>query len=345
MARTHVSKRPKQQGRGAPSTREKDRESTTKEIGSEEKRGMLLPLLASCGVALVVMALGVLLRPTQPQGLIPTPVHDLNSEEQARVEAREERPMDARPTVEFLAKYPHDAAAFTQGFTVVNRGDEKLFIESTGLYGKSTLRRVDIESGKVVKQYDLPEELFGEGVTLGPNNELVMLTWKSKSGFVFNLDETADGEADGFALRSKFSFDTTTGEGWGITFDGKDLVVSDGSSTVMFWDPLTKKEVRRIEVTIYNGNQPIAHVNELEIAKGFIYANVWYQPYILKIDPETGAVVTMFDLSKLLADAGADISAGEVLNGIAYDDTEDVFYVTGKLWNSVYKIRLVDPVQ
>ncbi|EGZ13206.1 hypothetical protein PHYSODRAFT_546922 [Phytophthora sojae] len=244
---------------------------------------------------------------------------------EARVKARVERRAAARPTVDVLTKYPHDTTAFTQGFTVVNRGHDKIFIESTGLNGESSVRHVDIESGKVLKQYNLPQELFGEGVTAGPNDELVMLTWKSKTGL--------------------FTFDTVTGEGWGITYDGEKFVVSDGSSTLMFLDPKTMEEVRSVDVTMYDGAQKISQINELEFAKGFIYANVWYHPYVLKIDPETGGIVTMFDLSKLVADVGVDVMSGAVLNGIAYDDAEDVFYVTGKLWGAVYKVRLVDPVQ
>ena len=244
--------------------------------------------------------------------------------------------------VEKVDKYPHDSTAFTQGFTVINRDNAKIFIESTGLYGHSSLRHVDIESGNVLQQYNLPTDLFGEGVTFGPNDELIMLTWKSKTGLVFELTQPAHGKVeDGFVLKRSFEFHTVTGEGWGITYDGNNLIVSDGSATIMFWDPVTMKEVRRIAVTIDDGQREIARLNELEVAKGFIYANVWYLPYILKIDPTTGAVVTIFDLSDLIADAGVDVMSGAVLNGIAYDDEDDVFYVTGKNWHAVYKVRLV----
>ncbi|CAI5745228.1 unnamed protein product [Peronospora destructor] len=285
---------------------------------------MLPRLLVRIGVAAVLVALGAMVMVMQQQTLTPTRSHELSFAEEAQAEARASRRATVYPMVEVLDKYPHDSAAFTQGFTVINRDNVKIFIESTGLYGKSSLRHVDIESGKVMRQYDLPKELFGEGVTFGPKDELIMLTWKSKTG-----------------LRD-FHFNTVTGEGWGVTYDGKHLVVSDGSSTIMFWDPSTMKEVRRIDVTIYDGQQEISHINELEIAKGFIYANVWYQPYILKIDPRTGAVITVFDMSKLVADVGVDVTSGAVLNGIAYDDKYDVFYVTGKQWNAVYKVRLVE---
>eukprot|EP00644_Phytophthora_capsici_P004750 jgi/Phyca11/537893/estExt2_Genewise1Plus.C_PHYCAscaffold_10007 len=301
MARNSVSRRPRRRDRWAASA-EANRIAAAAQEPREKEVGMLPRFLVRLGVA----------RP-------------LNSHEEARVEARASRRTAARPTVQMLGKYPHDEKAFTQGFTVVSRGHDKIFIESTGLYGESSLRHVDIETGKVLKQYDLPKELFGEGVTLGPDNELVMLTWKSKTGL--------------------FNYDTVTGEGWGITFDGEDYLVSDGSSTIMFWDSKTMKEVGHIDVSMFDGSQKISQINELEFVKGFIYANVWYQPYILKIDPQTGAVVTMFDLSKLIADAGVDVTSGAVLNGIAYDEADDAFYVTGKLWKAVYKVRLIDPVQ
>ncbi|ETK82572.1 hypothetical protein F441_12348 [Phytophthora nicotianae CJ01A1] len=348
MARNQVSRRPRRRDRWTASAEAKKAEAEAEaaaQASSQKEIGMLPRLLVRLLVACLIVAIGVLLVTTQRE---PTPApsrsRTLSSHEEARVEARATRRTAARPTVQMLGKYPHDTKAFTQGFTVMNRGQEKVFIESTGLNGESTLRHVEIETGKVLKQYDLPQELFGEGVTLGPNNELVMLTWKSKTGLVFDLKEDEDGK-DGFALKREFKFDTVTGEGWGITFDGEDYAVSDGSSTIMFWNPKTMKEVGHIDVSMYNGAQKISNINELEYAKGFIYANVWYQPYILKIDPETGGIVTMFDLSKLVADAGVDVSSGAVLNGIAYDEAEDAFYVTGKLWGYVYKVRLIDPVQ
>ncbi|KAG6614006.1 Glutamine cyclotransferase [Phytophthora cinnamomi] len=349
MARNQVSRRPRRRDKALAAAQAKQLEAAAQDATRDEEVGMLPRLLVRVGVVAViiafvavVLALGATPAKETPA---PTPARNLSPSEEARVKARVERKAAARPTVDVLAKYPHDTAAFTQGFTVVNRGHNKIFIESTGLYGESSLRHVDIESGKVLKQYDLPKELFGEGVTAGPNDELVMLTWKSKTGLVFDLDVAADSNDDGFTLRREFAFDTVTGEGWGITYDGEEFVVSDGSSTLMFWDPATMEEVRSVDVSMYDGAQKISQINELEFAKGFIYANVWYHPYVLKIDPETGGIVTMFDLSKLVADAGVDVSSGAVLNGIAYDAEEDVFYITGKLWGAVYKVRLVDPVQ
>ncbi|KAE9344197.1 hypothetical protein PF008_g9335 [Phytophthora fragariae] len=347
MARNQVSRRPRRRDRAAQANK---LEAKAQNATQEKEVGMLPRLLVRIGVVAVILVFVVAvvtMGATQTkQTPAPASKRDLSASEEARVKARVERRTAVRPTVDVLAKYPHDAAAFTQGFTVFNRGHDKIFIESTGLFGESSLRHVDIKSGKVLKQYDLPKELFGEGVTAGPNDELVMLTWKSKTGLVFDLDVAADSKDDGFTLKREFTFDTVTGEGWGVTYDGEEFVVSDGSSTLMFWDPTTMKEVRSVDVTMYDdGTQKISQINELEFAKGFIYANVWYHPYVLKIDPETGGIVTMFDLSKLVADAGVDVSSGAVLNGIAYDDAEDVFYVTGKLWGAVYKVRLVDPVQ
>ncbi|RMX70007.1 hypothetical protein DD238_000702 [Peronospora effusa] len=304
--------------------------------------GMLPRLFVRIGVAALIVVLGTFVMVMQQQATPPTRSHTLNPTEKVQAETRASRRATVYPMVEVVDKYPHDSTAFTQGFTVINRDKKKIFIESTGLYGKSSLRQVDIESGNVMRQYDLPKELFGEGVTLGPKDELIMLTWKSKIGLVFDLKKTVGGKIDDFTVKRDFKFDTVTGEGWGVTYDGKDLIVSDGSSTIMFWDPSTMKETRRVDVTIYDGEQEIPYINELEVAKGFIYANVWYQPYILKINPTTGAAVTMFDMSKLVADVGVDVTSGAVLNGIAYDDKDDVFYVTGKHWNFVYKVRLVE---
>lgn len=244
-----------------------------------------------------------------------------------------------KPTVHVLAKYPHDSEAFTQGLLVAKQGNNKFFIESTGLFGKSTLRKVAIETGEVLGKYDLPSELFGEGVTLTKDSgELVMLTWKSRKGFVFQAG--GGNEANGFTLEREFEFSTVTGEGWGIDSDGTHLIVSDGSANLLFWDPNTMTEVRRVEVT-FQGH-PIARLNELEVAKGFLYANIWYEKLIAKIDLASGDIVAVFDCNALADALTTGDDQGAVLNGIAYDGDEDVFYLTGKLWNAVYKVRLLE---
>ncbi|TYZ68366.1 hypothetical protein PybrP1_005936 [[Pythium] brassicae (nom. inval.)] len=245
------------------------------------------------------------------------------------------------PRVQVLAKFPHDSEAFTQGLLVARYGDRKVFVESTGLFGKSTLRQVAIETGEVLARYELPAELFGEGVTLTTSGELVMLTWKSRRGFVLRAEQAAATGASSFRLEREFAFETSTGEGWGIDTDGSGhLVVSDGSASLAFWDPVSMQEVRRVDVT-YKG-QPVSYLNELEVANGFVYANIWYQRAIVKIDMATGAVVAVFDCAALADAATTGEDPGAVLNGIAYDGDEDAFYVTGKLWNAVYKVRLVE---
>ncbi|CEG36591.1 WD40/YVTN repeat-like-containing domain [Plasmopara halstedii] len=292
---------------------------------------LLVRLVIVCSIVAIILLLV-----SQKQELTP-PQH---SREEAKGIDTKSRQALPHPTVQVLGKFPHDAKAFTQGFTIAKHGQDSYFLESTGLYGESTLRFVEIETGKVLKQHKLSNEHFGEGLTLGPNDKVVMLTWKSKTGFVFDLD----AKGRNFALQGEFKFKTVTGEGWGITFDGNNYAVSDGSSIISFWDPTTMTETRHIDVMTGLGTQKVLYINELEYAKGFIYANVWYQPYILKINPDTGAVVTIFDLSDIIIDAGVDVNSGAVLNGIAYDKVQDVFYITGKLWNAVYKIHLIDSV-
>lgn len=243
----------------------------------------------------------------------------------------------AQSQVNILASYPHDPKAFTQGLVVARFGDSKFFIESTGLFGESSLRKVDITTGEVQTKYALGDKLFGEGVTIGKGGELVMLTWKNELGLVFSL---ANDHAD-FVLKRQFTYTTVSGEGWGIDNDGRHLVVSDGSSTIMFWDPVTMKEVRRITVTLRG--QQIKNINELEFAKGFIYANIWYQQVIVKIDPRDGAIVAVFNCSSIVQQSTtASSDSNAVLNGIAYDGDEDVFYITGKLWDTVFKVQLLD---
>uniref|UniRef100_K3WSH2 Glutamine cyclotransferase n=1 Tax=Globisporangium ultimum (strain ATCC 200006 / CBS 805.95 / DAOM BR144) TaxID=431595 RepID=K3WSH2_GLOUD len=245
------------------------------------------------------------------------------------------------PTVQVLASYPHDPDAFTQGLFVAKQGNDKFFIESTGLFGKSTLRKVAIESGEVLAKYDLPTDLFGEGVTLSENGEVVMLTWKSRKGFVFHVGSSSAPTNDAltFSLTREFAFSTVTGEGWGIDSNGSHLLVTDGSSTIMFWDPKTMREVRRIDVRFQN--RAISQLNEIEFANGFIYANIWFQAVIVKIDPQSGDIVSVFDCAQLMDPSITRGDHNAVLNGIAYDADEDVFYVTGKLWNTVYKVRLL----
>lgn len=221
---------------------------------------------------------------------------------------------------EITEAYPHDQKAFTEGLVC----DEGFLYESTGLYGSSTLRRVDLASGEVLLQISLPNQFFGEGITV-VNDTIVQLTWQSHVGFVYDKES--------LNLLSNFSYPT---EGWGITFDGQRLVMSDGSDKLFFLNASTFKVIDQIEV--HDGNSTISELNELEYINGDIYANVWHQEKIAIINPETGLVKGWIDLTGL----NAAISNNEsVLNGIAYDAKEYRLFVTGKNWASVYEIKLV----
>ncbi|MES2259613.1 MAG: glutaminyl-peptide cyclotransferase [Pseudomonadota bacterium] len=218
--------------------------------------------------------------------------------------------------------YPHDPGAFTQGLLF----RDGFLYESTGLNGRSSIRKVSLESGRVLQQKDLPEEYFGEGLTSW-KQELYGITWQSHTGFVFDLAT--------FELRRQFSY---PGEGWGLTNDARQLIMSDGTSTLRVLDPKTLKEVRRIEVTA-NG-RPITQLNELEWIGNELFANIWQTDVIARIDPKSGRVTGWIDLSGLLASQGA-AGAADVLNGIAYDADKKRLFVTGKLWPKLFEIRLV----
>jgi len=227
---------------------------------------------------------------------------------------------------EVLARHPHDTAAFTQGLVLDERG--RLF-ESTGQYGESTLRELDLASGEVLRASALPDEHFGEGLAL-VGDDLVQLTWKT--GVATRSD------ASTFALLETYDYD---GEGWGLCFDGERLVMSDGSDTLVFRDPDTFEASGSVAITIEG--QPLHRLNELECVEGSIWANVWYSDAIVRIDPGSGEVDGLVDLRSLLTPHPADADAGAVLNGIAWDATTGTFLVTGKRWPEVVEIRLVEP--
>jgi glutamine cyclotransferase len=220
-----------------------------------------------------------------------------------------------------VATYPHDPDAFTQGLVYF----EGLFYESTGLHGRSSLRRVELETGRVLKLHSLPPELFGEGITLF-KDRIIQLTWRSQVGFVYDRES--------FAVWRRFRYPI---EGWGITHDGKRLIVSDGSSTLYLWNPDTLVETGRIPVT--DRGSPVAHLNELEYIGREIWANVWQTDRIARVSPETGRVTAWIDLAGLLGEE--DRRGVDVLNGIAYDSAGDRIFVTGKLWPKIFEIRLV----
>jgi glutamine cyclotransferase len=224
-------------------------------------------------------------------------------------------------TYEVINTYPHDVNAFTQGLV----WDGDILYEGTGLNGRSSLRRVDLESGQVLQQLDLPTEYFGEGITVW-GEQIVQLTWQSQRGFVYNKET--------FEQLAEFTYPT---QGWGITHDSRRLIMSDGSATIYFWDPNTFTAVDTINV--YDLDGPVASLNELEYINGEIWANIWQTDRIARIDPVTGQVLAWVDLSGLLTPA--ERAQADVLNGIAYKPDEDRLFVTGKLWPKLFEIRLV----
>jgi glutamine cyclotransferase len=231
--------------------------------------------------------------------------------------AKQEPPVQAARVVR---EYPHDARAFTQGLLWV---DGKLY-ESTGLEGQSTIREVELETGRVLRSVALAPDLFGEGLTHW-GDELISLTWRNGIGFRWNRG----------SLRQTGSW-SYPGEGWGLTQDGREIVMSDGTAQLRFLDPATLAERRRITVT--SAGRPLGQLNELEYVNGEILANVWQTPMIARIDPATGAVRGWIDLSPLVrANMGAE---ADVLNGIAWDSAGRRLFVTGKNWPRLYEIEL-----
>ncbi len=222
---------------------------------------------------------------------------------------------------DIVRSYPHDPNSFTQGLIFL---DGTLY-ESTGRQGSSTLRRIQLDTGKVLKEYLIPPEYFAEGMTnWGP--DLIQLTWTSKIGFVYDRAT--------FTIKSTFNYN---GEGWGLTQDGKRLIMSDGTPFLRFLDPKTFKETGRIAVR--DRGQPVMQLNELEVVRGEVYANVWHTERIARINPGTGAVTGWIDL-KGLRQAAQGYHDEAVLNGIAYDAAGNRLFVTGKLWSKVFEIRV-----
>lgn len=217
--------------------------------------------------------------------------------------------------------YPHDPDAFTQGLFF----HDGFLFEGTGLRGRSSIRKVEMQTGKVVQQVDLPAEVFGEGISQW-GDRLIGITWTEQTAYVLDLKT--------FKLWRKFNY---AGEGWGLTHNDKELVMSDGSAELRFLDPLTFKEVRRVRVTA--DGKPVDQLNELEWVEGEVLANVWMTDRIARIDPRTGRVTGWIDLSGLLPSAQRP-HPDAVLNGIAYDAKTKRLFVTGKLWPRLFEIQL-----
>ena len=230
--------------------------------------------------------------------------------------------LETQMTYEVLNAFPHDPDSFTQGLIFL----DGVLYESSGLYGESSLRMVDLATGEVQRLASLPDEVFGEGLT-DWDDTLVQLTWREGTGFVYSRDD--------FTQLAQFSYET---EGWGLTQDGEQLIMSDGSSTLFFLDPETHTVLSTVQVS--DEGAPVTMLNELEYIRGEIFANIWQTDTIVRIDPETGAVKGWIDLSGLLPEEERTYTTN-VLNGIAYDPETDRLFVTGKRWSKLYEIRLV----
>ncbi len=271
-------------------------------------------LLALAGLLLVAAcaALGATPGPSPtPTSIIPTSPPGLAPSEPAPAY-----------TARVVNAYPHDPGAFTQGLVFV---DGELY-EGTGLRGQSSLRRVDLETGEVLQSRALPAEYFGEGIAV-LGGRIFQLTWQSHVGLIYDRES--------FEQLGEFSYPT---EGWGLTHDGRRLIMSDGTATLHFLDPETLAETGRVQVT--DRGQPVVRLNELEYIHGEVWANVWLTDRIARIDPETGQVVGWLDLTGLLSpqDEAQEV---DVLNGIAYDVEKDRLFVTGKWWPKLFEIELV----
>jgi glutaminyl-peptide cyclotransferase len=218
--------------------------------------------------------------------------------------------------------YPHDTSSFTEGL-LIYKGD---LYESTGLEGKSKLIQTDLKTGKPIRYIDLDPKYFGEGISI-IRDTVYQLTYQTKVVFVYTLKDFKK-------INKEFTIDT---EGWGMTTDGKELIASDGTSNLYYYDPSTFRKLRTQAVT--EAGSPASNLNELEYIDGYIYANKWQQPYILKIDPASGIIVAKADITDLWKRVQSKDAAADVPNGIAYDSTTKKIYITGKRWPELYEIE------
>ncbi|HUK84786.1 MAG TPA: glutaminyl-peptide cyclotransferase [Candidatus Acidoferrum sp.] len=231
-------------------------------------------------------------------------------------------PATPRYTYSVVNTYPHDTNAFTEGLVYA----DGFLYESTGLNGASSLRRVDLATGSVQQQVILPSQYFGEGITI-VNNTIFQLTWQSNIGFIYNKTT--------FAVLGNFTYPT---QGWGLTFDGTRLIMSDGTNNLYFIDPTTYESIGQIQV--HDGNKTVVNINELEYVNGEVYANIWHTSTIAIIDPQTGQVKGWIDLTGLSNENNSS-NPEAVLNGIAYDQKNDRLFVTGKDWANLYEIKII----
>ncbi len=225
-----------------------------------------------------------------------------------------------RLRAQVVQSYPHDRGAFTQGLVL----NGKTLFESTGLVGRSTLREVEIATGRVIRSIDVPPPVFAEGLAL-VGTKLFQLTWQQEK--VFTYDSATFKKTGELAYR---------GEGWGLCHDGRQLVMSDGSGTLTFRQPSDFSIARSLPVTM--DGKPVSNLNELECVDGLVYANVWMTETIVRIDAKTGRVLAVIDASNLLT--SSERAGIDVLNGIAYDPSDQTFLITGKLWPKLFRVRV-----
>jgi glutamine cyclotransferase len=225
------------------------------------------------------------------------------------------------PTYSYKVKnsWPHDRQAYTQGLVFL----DGILWESTGQYGSSSLRKVELKTGKVIKQIAVPPRYFAEGMTVF-NDKVFQLTWQEQKGFIYDPET--------FQKQGEFDY---SGEGWGLTHDGQSLIMSDGTNEIRFLDPATLRTTRTIRV--FEGRVPVDRLNELEYINGEIYANIWQTDRIVRIEPRSGKILGWIDLTGLLKTKDR-LGGEDVLNGIAYDEAGKRLFVTGKMWPRLFEI-------
>ena len=228
------------------------------------------------------------------------------------------------PTYTYKVKnsWPHDRRAYTQGLIF----RDGILWESTGQYGSSSLRKVELKTGKVIKQISVPSKYFAEGMTVF-HNKVFQLTWQEHKGFIYDPET--------FEKQGEFDY---TGEGWGLTHDGQSLIMSDGTNQIRFLDPVTLKTTRT--VSVFDAGEPVSQLNELEYIDGEIYANIWQSDRIVRLDPKSGRILGWIDMTGLLKTKDRT-GEEDVLNGIAYDEAGKRLFVTGKMWPKLFEIEIV----
>lgn len=227
-------------------------------------------------------------------------------------------------TYEIIHTYPHNTDHFTQGLEV----HQNKFYESTGQNGSSGIYLFDLKTGNALKTFDMEKKYFGEGITI-VNDKIYQLTYKAQKGFVYDLNT--------FARIDSFTY--STAEGWGLTHDGEFLIKTDGSEFLDFMNPNTYEVLRR--QAVYDNNGPVRNLNELEYYEGYVYANIWQTNFAVKIDPKSGRIIAKIDFSGLMSVMYNPDKPIDVLNGIAFNKADGKMYVTGKLWPSLFEVRLV----